>query len=121
MRSKAPPLTTRCLSPLPGFESRPGIVRKLPVTWGLTVIFAGCSGFLNYLQLAIHELATIDINVTKNEIPNISTIITSTTNIISTTTKTTTTTSTNTTTTTTTSTKLTYYGNEIFSIQIKEV
>ena len=31
--SKAPPLTVRCLSPLPGFESRPGHVRKLPVTW----------------------------------------------------------------------------------------
>ena len=27
------PLTARCLSPLPGFESRPGYVRKLPVTW----------------------------------------------------------------------------------------
>ena len=25
---KAPPLTVRCLSPLPGFESRPGHVRK---------------------------------------------------------------------------------------------
>ena len=32
--SKAPPLTARCLSTLPGFESRPGHVRKLPVTWG---------------------------------------------------------------------------------------
>ena len=32
--SKAPPLTARCLSPLPGFESRPAHVRKLPVTWG---------------------------------------------------------------------------------------
>ena len=32
--SKAPPLTARCLSPLPGFEYRPGHVRKLPVTWG---------------------------------------------------------------------------------------
>ena len=31
--SKAPPLTVRCLSPLPGFESRRGHVRKLPVTW----------------------------------------------------------------------------------------
>ena len=33
--SKAPPLTARCLSPLPGFESRRGHVRELPVTWGL--------------------------------------------------------------------------------------
>ena len=32
--SKAPPLTVRCLSPLSGFESRSGHVRKLPVTWG---------------------------------------------------------------------------------------
>ena len=28
------------------------------------------SGFLHYLQLASHELATFGINVTKNEIPN---------------------------------------------------
>ena len=27
-------LTACCLSPLSGFESRPGHVRKLPVTWG---------------------------------------------------------------------------------------
>ena len=52
--SKAPPLTARCLSPLHGFESQTGHVRKLPVTWGL----------------ASHELATIGINVTKNKIPN---------------------------------------------------
>ena len=32
--SKAPPLTVRCLSPLSGFESWSGLVRKLPVTWG---------------------------------------------------------------------------------------
>ena len=32
--------------------------------------FAGYSGFLHYLQLASHELATFGINVTKNEIPN---------------------------------------------------
>ena len=68
--SKAPPLTAHCLSPLPGFKSRPGHVRKLPVTWGWAVVFAGYSGFLHYLQLASHELATIGINVTKNEIPN---------------------------------------------------
>ena len=30
---KALPLTASCLSPLPGFESWPGYVRKLPVTW----------------------------------------------------------------------------------------
>ena len=68
--SKAPPLTAHCLSPLPGFESRPGHVRELPVTWGWAVVFVGSSGFLNYLQLASHELATIGINVTKNEMPN---------------------------------------------------
>ena len=32
--------------------------------------FDGYSGFLHYLQLASHELATIGINVTKNKIPN---------------------------------------------------
>ena len=32
---KAPPLTAHCLSPLLGFESRPGHVGKLPVTWKL--------------------------------------------------------------------------------------
>ena len=32
------------------------------------MVFAGYSGFLHYLQLASHELATIGINVTKNEI-----------------------------------------------------
>ena len=34
------------------------------------MVFAGYSGFLHYLQLASHELATIGINVTKNKIPN---------------------------------------------------
>ena len=68
--SLAPPLTARCLSPLPGFESRHGHVRELPVTWGLAVVFAGYSGFLYYLQLASHELATVGINVTITEIPN---------------------------------------------------
>ena len=62
------PLTACCLSPLPGFESRPGYVRKLPVTWGKVVVFAGYSGFLHYVQLASHELATIGINVTKFQI-----------------------------------------------------
>ena len=47
--SKVPPLTARCLSPLPVFETRPGHVRKLPVTWGWAVVFAGYSGFLHYL------------------------------------------------------------------------
>ena len=32
------------------------------------MVFAGYSGFLHYLQLASHELDTIGINVTKNEI-----------------------------------------------------
>ena len=31
--SQAPPLTADCLSPLAGFESRPGLVRRLPVIW----------------------------------------------------------------------------------------
>ena len=66
---KAPPLIACCLSPLPGFESQPGHVGKLPVTWGQAVVFAGYSGFLHYLQLASHELAIIGINVTKNKIP----------------------------------------------------
>ena len=43
----------------------------LPVTWGQAVVFARYTGFLHYLQLASHELATIGISVTKNEIPNI--------------------------------------------------
>ena len=68
--SKAPPLIARCLSPLPWFESQPGHVGKLPVTWGQAVVFVGYSGFLHYLQLASHELAIIGINVTKNKIPN---------------------------------------------------
>ena len=32
--SQALPMTACCLSPLPGFESWLGHVRKLPVTWG---------------------------------------------------------------------------------------
>ena len=58
-RSKAPSLTARCLSSLPGFESRPAHVRKLPVPWGKAVVFAGYSPFLHYLKRASHELATI--------------------------------------------------------------
>ena len=34
VRSKALPLHTNCLSPMSGFESRPGHVEKLPVTCG---------------------------------------------------------------------------------------
>ena len=68
--SKVLPLTAHCLSPLPGFESWPGHVRKLPVTWGLGVVFAGYSGFLHHIQLASHNLATFGINVTKSKIPN---------------------------------------------------
>ena len=34
VRSRALPLTASCLSPLSSFESHPGHVRKLPVTWG---------------------------------------------------------------------------------------
>ena len=49
------------------FESRPGHVRKLPVTWGWALVFAGYSGFHHYLQLASHELATLGINVTKKK------------------------------------------------------
>ena len=57
--SKAPSLTACCLSPLPRLESRPGHVRKLPVTWCWAVVFTGYSGFLHYLQLASQELVTI--------------------------------------------------------------
>ena len=32
------------------------------------MVFAGYTGFLHYLQLASHKLATIGINVTKNKI-----------------------------------------------------
>ena len=45
-------------------------MRKLPVTWGYAMVFVGYSGFLHYLQLASHELATISINVTRKKIPN---------------------------------------------------
>ena len=36
--SKSLPLTARCLSPLPGFDSQPVHVRKFPVTLGLYVV-----------------------------------------------------------------------------------
>ena len=38
-RSKATPLTAGCLSSLPGFESRPGHLRTLPVTCSKAVVF----------------------------------------------------------------------------------
>ena len=40
-----------------------------PVTWGWAVVFAGYADVLDYLRLASHELSTVGINVTKNEIP----------------------------------------------------
>ena len=43
------------------------------------MVFAGYSGFLHFLQLASHELATIGINETKNEIQNQTTIAAATT------------------------------------------
>ena len=40
--SKALPMNARCLSPLSRFEYHQGqYVRKLPVTWGYIVVFAG--------------------------------------------------------------------------------
>ena len=57
--SRALPLTASCLSPLPGFESWPEHVRKLPVTWGEAVVFARYSAFLHQFQLASHKLASI--------------------------------------------------------------
>ena len=38
--SKELPLTASCLSPLPGFESRPGHVRRLPRTRGKMMMSA---------------------------------------------------------------------------------
>ena len=57
--AKTMPLTPQRLSPLPGFEARPGQVRKLPVNCGWAVVFAGFSSFLHLLQLASHDLAAI--------------------------------------------------------------
>ena len=48
-------------------KAPPGHVRKLPLTWGWAVVFVGYSGFLHYLQLASHELATIGKTVTKKQ------------------------------------------------------
>ena len=68
--SKALPLTASCLSTLPGFESHPGHVRKLPVTWGKAVVFAGYSSFFHQLQLASHDFVARWLKVMKNKIPN---------------------------------------------------
>ena len=57
--SKVLPLSARCFSPLFGFESRPGHVRELPVTWGKAVVFAEHFGFLQQLQWASNDLAAI--------------------------------------------------------------
>ena len=59
MWSKALPLTDSCLSPLPMFEFRSGQVRKLPVTWGKMVVFAGYSSFLHKFRLASQDLTAI--------------------------------------------------------------
>ena len=69
--SKALPLTDSCVSPLSGFESHPGHVRKLPVTWGYVVVIAvWFSGFLHLFQLASHNVATIGQKVMKKKIHN---------------------------------------------------
>ena len=55
--SKALPLKVSCFSPLPWFESRPGHVKKLPVTWRMAMVSAWDSGFLHHSirQLANHD------------------------------------------------------------------
>ena len=66
--SKAPPLTARCLSPLPGFESRP---EKVASDLGLGGGFYRVLRFpFHHIQLASHVLATCGINVTKSKIQN---------------------------------------------------
>ena len=47
---------TPCLSALPGYESCPGHVRKLSVTWDYAGFFVGCTSFLTHLQLVRNEL-----------------------------------------------------------------
>ena len=64
------PLTASFLSPLFGYESYLGHVRKLPVTWGQVVVFARYSSFLHQLQMASQNLAAMVEKVMKNEIPN---------------------------------------------------
>ena len=58
-------LTASCLSPLSGFESHHGHVRKLQVTWGSAVFFRHVRGFPPPVTTAY-----MAENVTKNEIPN---------------------------------------------------
>ena len=53
---EAPPLTFPYLSPLHGFESRLGYVRKLPVTWGYAMVATGYPDFL-HPQLSKHAVA----------------------------------------------------------------
>ena len=56
---------------LPGFKSNQVHVRKLPVTWGYMVVFAGYYGFLHRLQLVSHELTgIIKAEKVMNKIPN---------------------------------------------------
>ena len=49
-----------CISPLPGFESQPGHVRKIRVTCYKAVVLAGYSGFLHHLQLQKIEIPPAD-------------------------------------------------------------
>ena len=49
--SRALTLTASCLSPLSGFEYRPGHVRKLPVILCKAEFFAWYDSFLPHLQL----------------------------------------------------------------------
>ena len=65
VKSKTLPLSDSCLPPLPGFESRPGPVRKFPVTWGWAVVFASYSVFPRQIQIASHDRNMAE-RVTKN-------------------------------------------------------
>ena len=71
--SKALPLIAHCFSPLSGFKSQLGHVRKLPVTWGYLVVLAGYSGFLHHLQLGSQKLTAE--KVMKMKILNLNNII----------------------------------------------
>ena len=51
------PLTARCLSSLPRYESQSGHMRKLPVILGFRGVFRHF--LLHFLQLASHKLSTI--------------------------------------------------------------
>ena len=70
--SKAPPLTARCLSPLPGFRIPAWACEKVASDFELGGGFRRGTPVSPPLltTLPSHELATIGINVTKNEIPN---------------------------------------------------